>query len=69
VPVRLAGVDRVLHHTWRWPRHGDVRVTFGAPLVLEGDDYVTLARRLHEAVIALQPLSVETSLAAPDAAA
>jgi len=69
VPVRLAGVDRVLHHTWRWPRRGEVRVTFGAPLVLDGVDYVTLARRLQEAVIALQPLSVETSHAAPDAAA
>ena len=26
VPVRLEGIERVLHHTWRWPRRGDVRV-------------------------------------------
>jgi long-chain acyl-CoA synthetase len=69
VPVRLEGVERVLHHTWRWPRRGDVRVTFGAPLVLEDDDYAALARRVQDAVVALQPLPVETSLRAPDAAA
>jgi len=55
VPVRLEGVDRVLHHTWRWPRRGTVRITFGAPLRLSGDDYVTLARQVQDAVIALQP--------------
>lgn len=68
VPVRLEGVERVLHHTWRWPRRGHVRVTFGAPLVLEGDDYAALARRVQEAVVALQPLQVETSVRASDAA-
>jgi long-chain acyl-CoA synthetase len=56
VPIRLEGVDRVLHRTWNWPRRGDVRVTFGAPLVLEGDDYAALARRVERAVVALQPL-------------
>jgi long-chain acyl-CoA synthetase len=66
VPVRLEGVDRVLHHTWHWPRRGDVRLSFGAPLVVEGDDYVALARRVEEAVVAL-PL--ERSVRAPDAAA
>ena len=69
VPVRLEGVERVLHHTWHWPRRGNVRITFGAPLVLEGDDYVALARRVQEAVVALQALPVETSLRAPDVAA
>jgi len=69
VPVRLEGVERVLHHTWHWPRRGDVRVTFGAPLMLEGDDYVALAQRVQEAVVALQPLPVDTPRRAPDAAA
>jgi long-chain acyl-CoA synthetase len=50
VPVRLDGLDRVLHHTWRWPRRGSVHVTFGAPLRLEGDDYAALARHVEEAV-------------------
>ncbi len=55
VPVRLEGVERVLHHTWRWPRRGTVRVTFGTPLVLEGDDYAALARRVQDAVVAMGP--------------
>jgi long-chain acyl-CoA synthetase len=50
VPVRLEGVDRVLHRTWRWPRPGPVRVTFGSPLTLEGDDYQGLTRRVEDAV-------------------
>jgi long-chain acyl-CoA synthetase len=69
VPVRIEGVDRVLHHTWHWPQRGNVRVTFGAPLALEGDDYAALARRVQAAVVALQPSRVETSRRAPDAAA
>jgi 1-acyl-sn-glycerol-3-phosphate acyltransferase len=55
VPVRLEGVDRVLHHTWRWPRRGDVTVAFGAPITMQGDDYAALARRVREAVVALRP--------------
>lgn len=63
VPVRLEGVDRVLHQTWRWPRRGVVRVIFGPPLTLEGEDYAGLARRVEDAVIALIPAPAET---APD---
>jgi long-chain acyl-CoA synthetase len=55
VPVRLEGVDRVLHHTWRWPRRGDVTVAFGAPITMQGDDYAALARRVRDAVVALRP--------------
>ena len=69
VPIRLEGVERVLHHTWRWPRRGNVSVTFGAPLVLEGEDYVALARRVQEAVVALQPSPVDGSHRASAAAA
>ncbi len=54
VPVRLEGVDRVLHHTWRWPRRGTVTVTFGPPLMLEGEDYRALARKVQDAVLALR---------------
>jgi long-chain acyl-CoA synthetase len=53
VPVRLDGLDRVLHHTWRWPRRGDARVAFGAPLTVTGADYAALARRVEDAVRAL----------------
>lgn len=69
VPVRIEGVDRVLHHTWHWPRRGPVRVTFGAPLVLEGDDYAALTKRVQQAVVALQPVRAEVAPRAPDAAA
>jgi long-chain acyl-CoA synthetase len=50
IPVRLEGVDRVLHHTWKMPRPGRVRVVFGPPLRLKGDDYSVLARQIEEAV-------------------
>jgi long-chain acyl-CoA synthetase len=53
VPIRLEGIDRVLHHTWRWPRRGRVTVTFGAALELQGNDYVNLAQRVQQAVVAL----------------
>jgi long-chain acyl-CoA synthetase len=53
VPVRLEGLDRVLHRTWRMARPGRVTVTFGAPLTLTGQDYTTLAKRVEEAVKAL----------------
>jgi long-chain acyl-CoA synthetase len=50
VPVRLEGVDRVLHTTWRMARPGRCSVTFGPPLRLSGDDYAALAREVEEAV-------------------
>jgi long-chain acyl-CoA synthetase len=50
VPVRIDGLERVLHHTWRMARPGRVRVAFGAPLTLEGDDYEALAKRVEDAV-------------------
>jgi hypothetical protein len=34
-------------------RPGRVRVAFGRPLTLEGDDYEALARRVEDAVRAL----------------
>ena len=53
VPVRLEGLDRVLHHTWRMARPGRARVAFGAPLTLAGDDYEALAKQVEDAVRAL----------------
>jgi long-chain acyl-CoA synthetase len=55
VPVRLEGLTSVLHRSWKFPRRGRVSVTFGAPLSLEGEDYVTMAARVREAVVALTP--------------
>jgi long-chain acyl-CoA synthetase len=50
VPVRLEGLDRVLHHSWRMARPGAARVTFGKPLRLEGDAYAALAKQVEDAV-------------------
>jgi long-chain acyl-CoA synthetase len=50
VPVRIDGLDRVLHSSKRWPTRGPVRIAFGPPLRLEGDDYPALAKRVEDAV-------------------
>jgi long-chain acyl-CoA synthetase len=53
VPIRLRGVEKVLHRDARWPRPGRVEIVFGPPLHLQGDDYARLAKRVEEAVLAL----------------
>jgi long-chain acyl-CoA synthetase len=53
VPVRLEGVDRVLHRTWHMARPGRVHVTFGEPMRLAGDDYEALAGQVEDAVRSL----------------
>ena len=55
IPVRLDGLDRVLHQTWFMVRPGRVRVAFGAPLRLRGDDYAALALQVEERVRSLTP--------------
>jgi long-chain acyl-CoA synthetase len=53
VPVRVDGVHKILHARERMPHPGRVRVAFGAPLHLKGDDYAALARDVEGAVRAL----------------
>jgi len=53
VPVRLDGVDRILPLGSQLIRPGRVRVAFGAPLRLRGDDYSALAARVEEKVRSL----------------
>ena len=50
VPVRLDGVDRILPLGSQLIRPGRVRVAFGAPLRLRGDDYAALAATVEAAV-------------------
>ncbi len=50
VPVRLEGVDRVLHTSWKMAKPGPVSVTFGAPIHLSGDNYADLAKQVEQAV-------------------
>jgi long-chain acyl-CoA synthetase len=53
VPVRLRGVDKILHRHTQWPKPGRVEITFGSPLYLTGQDYAALAKQVEEAVLAL----------------
>lgn len=53
VPVRIDGLNRVLHPTWKMARMGRVRIAFGPPLRLAGTDYLALAKTVEEAVKAL----------------
>jgi long-chain acyl-CoA synthetase len=53
VPVRVDGLQHVLGVGRHMARPGRVRVTFGAPLRLVGDDYEGLARNVETAVKAL----------------
>jgi long-chain acyl-CoA synthetase len=50
VPVRLEGLDRILHHTWKFPVRGVGRVAFGAPMLLKGNDYAQLSADVEAAV-------------------
>ena len=53
VPVRLEGLDRILHHTAYFPTVGRGRCAFGAPISLQGNDYAALAAQVEAAVRAL----------------
>jgi long-chain acyl-CoA synthetase len=53
VPVRIDGLQHVLGVGARMARPGRVRVDFGAPLRLVGEDYEALARTVEAAVRAL----------------
>jgi hypothetical protein len=50
VPVRLEGIDKVLHAKMKFPKRGPVRVAFGKPMRLTGDDYGALAKQVEDAV-------------------
>lgn len=50
VPIRIDGLHRVLHSTWKMARMGRVRIAFGPALQLRGDDYIALAKQVENAV-------------------
>jgi long-chain acyl-CoA synthetase len=53
VPVRLDGVDRVLHMKAKIATPGPVRVAFGTPMRLRGEDYAALAAEVERRVKSL----------------
>lgn len=53
IPVRLSGLDRVLHRHARTPHRGPVHVRFGTPIFANGESYEEVAMRIERAVRAL----------------
>ncbi len=53
VPVRIEGLDKVLHQSWKMARPGRVRVAFGPAMRLTGENYEELAAKVREAVTRL----------------
>ncbi|MGA2712109.1 MAG: AMP-binding protein [Bryobacteraceae bacterium] len=54
VPVRLEGLERVLHKSAKFATPGRARVRFGPALRPDGDDYAALAKQIEDAVRALE---------------
>jgi long-chain acyl-CoA synthetase len=50
IPVRIDDVDRLMPMGSSFVKPGRVRVAFGAPLQLRGDDYAALAAQVEQAV-------------------
>ncbi|MEP6716304.1 MAG: AMP-binding protein, partial [Terriglobia bacterium] len=50
IPIRLEGLERVLHKNAWYATPGRARVIFGAPMRLEGTDYARLAKEIEAAV-------------------
>ena len=53
IPIRIRGSNRVLHPTWSMARPAFVDVKIGPPVVLEGEDFPGLARRLEDIIRAM----------------
>jgi hypothetical protein len=50
VPVRISGLEKVLHKSARRATPGPVRVTFGAPIKLQPGDWRELARQVQDII-------------------
>jgi long-chain acyl-CoA synthetase len=53
VPVRVAGLDRVLPRHAKFPSMARATCTFGPPMLLTGNDYAELAAQVEHAVRSL----------------
>ena len=53
VPIRIKGLERVLHRSAKFPRPGRVTVAIGEPISLRGESYAALAREVEQALKAL----------------
>jgi 1-acyl-sn-glycerol-3-phosphate acyltransferase len=50
IPVRIDDVDKLMPVGSTFVKPGRVRVAFGAPMLLRGDDYAALAAQVERAV-------------------
>jgi long-chain acyl-CoA synthetase len=50
VPVRLEGLEKVLHKSAKFASPGKARVKFGPAMHFHGDDYAAIAKEIEEAV-------------------
>jgi len=50
VPIRIHGLNRVLNPDWKMARMAPVRIAFGPPLNLTGNNYLDLAKQVEAAV-------------------
>ncbi len=50
VPIRIRGLEKVLHRKARWATPGPVQITFGPPLRLPAGDWRDLAGQVQNAV-------------------
>jgi hypothetical protein len=50
VPVRIRGLDKVLHRKAHWATPGPVQITIGPPVRLPAGDWRELAQQVQEAV-------------------
>ena len=53
VPLRIRGMDQVLHKSWKMARMARVDIAIGPALHLQGSDYQGLAKQVEDAVRAL----------------
>ena len=53
IPVRVDGLDRVLGRHAKFPTVSEATCSFGAPMLLTGNDYADLASQVEQAVRAL----------------
>jgi long-chain acyl-CoA synthetase len=53
LPMRICGMDKVLHRTWKFAVPGRVRIVFGKPVTLTGNDYRANAKQVEDAVRSL----------------
>jgi long-chain acyl-CoA synthetase len=54
VPVRIGGLDKILHQSWKFPARGRATVAFGPPISLTGNDYSSMAEQIEAAVKSLR---------------